>query len=120
MMRPIIPVLLSATCLWPCLAGAADRPPQYVGRAQCAPCHAEQAARWKGSQHDLAMQEATESSMLSLHPQSLRRIGARRKTPWWDVTPLRDANTAGVRVTIIPNLKPPSPEAAAAAFRIVP
>jgi len=46
-MRPIIPVLLSAACLWPALAGAAERPPQYVGRAQCAPCHAEQPARWK-------------------------------------------------------------------------
>jgi len=55
---------LSATRLWSALAGAADAPPQYVGRAQCAPCHAEQAAHWKGSQHDLAMQEATESSVL--------------------------------------------------------
>lgn len=38
--------------------------PQYLGRAQCARCHAEQNARWLGSHHDLAMQEATETSVL--------------------------------------------------------
>ncbi len=38
--------------------------PQFVGRAQCATCHPEQHARWLGSHHDLAMQEATEASVL--------------------------------------------------------
>ena len=36
----------------------------YVGRDQCAACHAEETARWAGSHHDLAMQEATDASVL--------------------------------------------------------
>ena len=52
------------SCVWPMLLCAEETPPQYVGRAQCAPCHAEQNTRWTGSQHDLAMQEATDASVL--------------------------------------------------------
>ena len=36
----------------------------FVGRAACAPCHAAEAARWQGSHHDLAMQEATAKTVL--------------------------------------------------------
>ena len=36
----------------------------YVGSAQCASCHAQQHAAWKGSDHDLAMQVATRKSVL--------------------------------------------------------
>ncbi len=36
---------------------------QFVGRAQCAGCHASQDAAWKGSDHDLAMQVADEHSV---------------------------------------------------------
>ena len=36
----------------------------FVGREKCAPCHAEEDRRWKGSHHDLAMQEATEATVL--------------------------------------------------------
>jgi tetratricopeptide (TPR) repeat protein len=39
-------------------------PPKYAGRAVCADCHAEQLAAWTGSHHDLAMQEATEETVL--------------------------------------------------------
>jgi tetratricopeptide (TPR) repeat protein len=46
------------------LASANGEPPEYVGRAQCSSCHAEQNARWIGSHHDLAMQEANERSVL--------------------------------------------------------
>ena len=37
---------------------------QYVGRAKCASCHSAQAELWSGSHHDLAMQLATESTVL--------------------------------------------------------
>ena len=61
----------------PALAGAAQRlrprprsaPPAtpaaatFVGRAACAGCHVED-RRWTGSHHDLAMQEATEKTVL--------------------------------------------------------
>jgi Tfp pilus assembly protein PilF len=36
----------------------------FVGREACAPCHAEEDRRWKGSHHDLAMQEATVETVL--------------------------------------------------------
>jgi len=36
----------------------------FVGREACAGCHAEEYRRWKGSHHDLAMEEATEKTVL--------------------------------------------------------
>ncbi len=39
-------------------------PPQFVGRAVCAGCHAEQDRLWQGSYHDLAMQEANAQTVL--------------------------------------------------------
>lgn len=36
----------------------------FVGREACAGCHAEQFERWRGSHHDLAMQEATRETVL--------------------------------------------------------
>jgi tetratricopeptide (TPR) repeat protein len=59
----VFPLLLItfAALFAPC---AAEPAPDYVGRAQCVACHAEQDARWTGSNHDLAMQEATGASVL--------------------------------------------------------
>ena len=42
-------------------AAAADN---FVGREVCATCHQAEAESWRGSDHDLAMQEATESTIL--------------------------------------------------------
>lgn len=42
----------------------AARQAHYVDEQQCASCHASQADRWRGSHHDLAMQEASESTVL--------------------------------------------------------
>lgn len=39
-------------------------PPHYVGRAACAECHAEQLAKWAGSDHDRAMDVATDATVL--------------------------------------------------------
>jgi hypothetical protein len=36
----------------------------YVGREACVRCHEEQVREWTGSQHDLAMQEANEKTVL--------------------------------------------------------
>jgi Flp pilus assembly protein TadD len=36
----------------------------FVGREACARCHAEEERRWRGSHHDLAMQEANEKTVL--------------------------------------------------------
>jgi len=39
-------------------------PAAYVGRQVCAECHADQAQRWQGSHHDLAMQVADDRTAL--------------------------------------------------------
>ncbi|MCH9023012.1 MAG: tetratricopeptide repeat protein [Planctomycetes bacterium] len=39
-------------------------PAEYVGRVACAGCHPVQTERWLGSHHDLAMQVATEKTVL--------------------------------------------------------
>jgi tetratricopeptide (TPR) repeat protein len=44
----------------PVVAAAA----RYVGGAECAGCHAQERAAWKGSDHDLAMQVADDKSVL--------------------------------------------------------
>jgi len=38
--------------------------PEYIGRKACADCHADQVAQWSGSHHDLAMQPASEETVL--------------------------------------------------------
>jgi tetratricopeptide (TPR) repeat protein len=54
---------------WSGTTAPTPRPPlfqgaTFVGREACAPCHAEEDRRWKGSHHDLAMQEATAKTVL--------------------------------------------------------
>ena len=39
-------------------------PVAYVGRAACAECHAREVEAWRGSDHDLAMQVADETTVL--------------------------------------------------------
>lgn len=67
-------VLLFVPALTGCAGDLADsgapdavadvRDATFVGRQVCAPCHQEQEASWRGSHHDLAMQEATEETVL--------------------------------------------------------
>lgn len=38
--------------------------PTFVGRASCVECHEAEDAQWRGSHHDLAMQEATPETVL--------------------------------------------------------
>src|SRR5260221_9940975 len=42
----------------------ADEAATYVGGQVCSGCHASEAERWKGSHHALAMQKATETTVL--------------------------------------------------------
>jgi Flp pilus assembly protein TadD len=39
-------------------------PLAYVGVSSCGKCHAEETRRWRGSQHDLAMQEVNDRTVL--------------------------------------------------------
>jgi predicted CXXCH cytochrome family protein len=45
---------------WACPAAALD----YIGGEACKSCHEDQYVSWKGSHHDLAMQEASEQTVL--------------------------------------------------------
>lgn len=63
-MRSAQRLLAWVVCVWSVMAGADEAAPRYLGRDACAPCHAEAYARWTGSHHDLAMQAATETSVL--------------------------------------------------------
>jgi len=45
-------------------APATANAPQYVGAAVCAECHPRQTDQWRGSHHALAMQQASEKSVL--------------------------------------------------------
>lgn len=42
----------------------ADPLPTFAGTPTCAACHADETATWRGSHHDLAMQEATDRTVL--------------------------------------------------------
>ncbi len=53
----------AAACAGPPRPAAEE--PAYVGRIACLECHADEAARWEGSHHDLALQPATEASVLA-------------------------------------------------------
>jgi tetratricopeptide (TPR) repeat protein len=57
-------------------ARAAQPTPEFVGSAACAGCHADQAKAWQGSHHQLAMQEASASSVLGdFDNAKFRRFG---------------------------------------------
>jgi len=45
-------------------AGPEEIGPSFVGRERCAPCHEAATLAWSGSDHDLAMAEATEETVL--------------------------------------------------------
>jgi tetratricopeptide (TPR) repeat protein len=63
MKRPIVAVLLlTMLCGSPSHAGEVDA--HFVGHRACATCHRAETKAWRGSHHDLAMQEATEATVL--------------------------------------------------------
>lgn len=64
----LVMALFALPAIWPALdwwiALPEGRTAQYVGRQSCVDCHADQAAKWKGSDHDLAMDPATAEFVL--------------------------------------------------------
>ena len=48
---------------WHCLPD--DIQATYVGRSSCAECHAKEVDEWRGSDHDRAMDRATDETVLS-------------------------------------------------------
>ena len=58
---------LAALCfalLMGLLGTTAEAEPAFVGSSECAGCHEQATADWRGSHHDLSMQEATEQTVL--------------------------------------------------------
>ena len=63
----------SAMAIAPPAPGA---PPTYVGSSACADCHRDEFQRWQGSQHAVAMQPATERTVLGdFNDASFRNFG---------------------------------------------
>lgn len=59
-----VAALFAAACRPSSGSAGADADARFVGSARCAPCHASQYAAWRSSQHAVAMQPATDSSVL--------------------------------------------------------
>ena len=60
----LFPFILLLLLSWPVIASDTASRPDFVGRQLCASCHAEQEKAWQGSHHDLAMQHATDATVL--------------------------------------------------------
>jgi predicted CXXCH cytochrome family protein len=59
-----LPLVLLLLLSWPTSANDAVSRPDFVGRQVCANCHAAQEKLWQGSHHDLAMQHASDTTVL--------------------------------------------------------
>ena len=59
-----LPLVLLLLLSWPTSANDAVSRPDFVGRQVCANCHAAQEKLWQGSHHDLAMQHASDATVL--------------------------------------------------------
>jgi predicted CXXCH cytochrome family protein len=58
----VIMLALASVCVAP--DACADEPASYIGGQVCMSCHAAETEAWKGSHHALAMQKATEATVL--------------------------------------------------------
>jgi cytochrome c551/c552 len=63
-MRNSMPRLVLLFNLQGSVMCAENNSAQTVSRSVCATCHAEQVALWSGSHHDLAMQPASDETVL--------------------------------------------------------
>ena len=69
----LLAVSLAGILLWrssrgtrhPELQSPSAPSPAYVGERRCAPCHAEEAEAWRHSHHALAMQQASDATVLA-------------------------------------------------------
>ena len=86
------------------VVAAPAAPPTFVGGATCSGCHADAAAAWQGSHHDLAMQVADESTVLGdFDDATFRKDGVesrffRRDGGYWVNTDGADGKLADFRI----------------------
>jgi predicted CXXCH cytochrome family protein len=76
----------------------------YAGSAACLPCHEAEAKLWRGSHHDLAMQEPTSESVLGDFARRTFKVGSESftfrkqdETYWVDVAQGRKKSSFPVR-----------------------
>jgi predicted CXXCH cytochrome family protein len=60
----IFPFVLLIFVSWSAAASDAASRPDFVGRQLCASCHVAEEKLWQGSHHDLAMQHASDTTVL--------------------------------------------------------
>lgn len=101
---PVLLLLLAPTCV---AAGGG-----YAGSVACAPCHQKELAAWIGSDHDRAMAEASEASVLGrfdgtefVHGQTRARM-FRRDGRFWIHTDGPDAKLADFEVRYTFGVRP--------------
>lgn len=63
--RCFLPMLTLAPVAIIASQALAESSASYIGREACAECHVEQVRLWQGSHHDLAMQPATDETVLA-------------------------------------------------------
>jgi predicted CXXCH cytochrome family protein len=89
-----------------------DQQATYVGRQRCAECHAAQMAAFQGSDHDLAMDRATESTVLGdFNDQELTHFGVasrmfREGDEYWVETQGADGQMGRYRVDYVLGVRP--------------
>ena len=87
MNKPVSVIVTSASialffqaCEQPVKDATLKEPAGYVGAPACAPCHEQQLELWRGSDHDLAMQEADETTVLGdFHDAAFNHFGVETK-----------------------------------------
>jgi hypothetical protein len=70
-------VMMATTAV--CGAASPAQPagaPTFLGSAACGGCHGGEMAAWRGSHHDLAMEEATAETVLGTSTTSASRMPA--------------------------------------------
>ena len=86
--------------------------PDYAGSATCGTCHERQYDLWRGSHHDLAMQEATVATVLAdfddarLEHQGVVSTFSRRDDELWVRTDGPDGDLADYRVAYAFGVEP--------------
>jgi len=90
----------------------AQADPAWIGVEACQSCHAEQVELWKGSHHDLAMQEVTEATVLGdfddavFHYAGLEHRFYRKQSEFWISTDGVDGTLQDFRVEYVFSVYP--------------
>jgi len=103
----VLACLLSLSSVATAALPGAQADPAWIGVEACQSCHAEQVELWKGSHHDLAMQEVTEATVLGdfddavFHYAGLEHRFYRKQSEFWISTDGVDGTLQDFRVEYV-------------------